>query len=370
MGLAVCGGDLQCSRSRAAGGTEGSPGVSDGTRIKHLGATGLEICRFMSSIALPQRKATPNVAPSPIVGDEALPSWSSERGSPGMPAADGPEHTLLQPVEEYTAEPVGGGVGVGGLMFGDGSRAVLAEIERLSARSQWLLWFLAMSVAVVLLTVFAWIGFGSAIILVMVVMFGWAIAKSWTDVNFLHRETVLASQQVDQLLEFNDIATFLLQARRSLFRSHINALHEIFLASPQISQDNLVEILHSRLLARNRVVDLFGSILITLGLIGTIIGLIGMMGGMEIAVTGADGDSGAMADGMMQSLGGMSTAFYTTLIGAIFGGVMIRILTNVVDASIMRYTAHLAELTEVHVLPAMRRTAASLEASGYYRNLT
>lgn len=287
-----------------------------------------------------------------------------------MARMDGPEQTLVDPLGGPPGMSPETVMGAGGLRIGDGGKAVLAEIERLSARSQWLLWFVTMSVVVVLLTAFAWLGFGSAIILVMLGMFGWAISKSWSDVNFLHRETVRASEQVDQLLEFNDIATFLLQARRSLFRSHINALHEIFLASPEISQDNLVEILHSRLLARNRVVDLFGSILITLGLIGTIIGLIGMMGGMEVAVSGADGDSGAMADGMMQSLGGMSTAFYTTLIGAIFGGVMIRILTNVVDASIMRYTAHLAELTEVHVLPAMRRMAKTLEKRGYYDNLS
>ncbi len=286
-----------------------------------------------------------------------------------MPPMDGPEQTLVEPMRGPAGPPSlpSGGAG---FRLAEGGRAVLIEVERLSARSQWLLWFAAMSIVVVLLIAFALIGFGSAIILVMLAMFGWAIAKSWLDVNFLHRETTRASEQVDQLLECNDIAIFLTQARRSLFRSHIGALHEIFLASSQISQDNLIEILHSRLLARNRVVDLFGSILITLGLIGTIIGLIQMMGGMEAAVSDSGGDSAAMATGIMQSLDGMGTAFYTTLIGAIFGGVMIRILTNVVDASIMRYTAHLAELTEVNVLPAMRRMARTLENQGYYESLS
>ncbi len=283
---------------------------------------------------------------------------------------NGADQTLVDPVPRPPGNEPDQPRSTGGFRPPASVGAVLVEIEKLSARSQWVLWFLAMSVAVVLLTGFALLGFGSAIILVMLAMFGWAIAKSWLDVNFLHQETSRASEQVDQLLETGDVAVFLTQARRSLFRSHIGALHEIFLASSEISQDNLIEILHGRLVARNRVVDLFGSILITLGLIGTIIGLIQMMGGMRAVIADSDGDTASMATGMMASLDGMDTAFYTTLIGAIFGGVMIRILTNVVDAAIMRYTAHLAELTEVKVLPAMRRMARTLEARGYYENLS
>ena len=151
-----------------------------------------------------------------------------------------------------------------------------------------------------------------------------------------------------------------------MFKAHIESLYTIFRGHPEIEQDHLIEILHARLLARNRVVELFASLLLTLGLIGTIVGLIVMMGGMKEALTGPQAD---MMKNMSGPLSGLAVAFNTTLIGAIFGGGVLRILNSVIDATITRYVAHVAELTEVHVLPVMRRIAAKLERGGHYSKL-
>ena len=62
----------------------------------------------------------------------------------------------------------------------------------------------------------------------------------------------------------------------------------------------------------------------------------------------------ALVDPVNGPLRGLGTAFYTTLLGAVLGGVVLRVLTNIVDASVMEYTAHIAELTEVYVLPYLR----------------
>ena len=58
------------------------------------------------------------------------------------------------------------------------------------------------------------------------------------------------------------------------------------------------------------------------------------------------------------ALSGLGIAFYTTLIGALFGGVILRILTSIVEEGITKYVALLAELTEVNVLPILRSHAA------------
>jgi flagellar motor component MotA len=175
---------------------------------------------------------------------------------------------------------------------------------------------------------------------------------------------------VSELVELNDIEAFLRGSSRSVFRTHIESLFTIFREDHDIRQDALVELLHDRLLARNRLSELFSSILITLGLIGTIVGLIIMVGEMRKALQGFDpnGDVNIVGELMAEggALAGLDTAFYTTLLGAVLGGVLLRVLTSVVESNITRYTAHIAELTEVNVLPAMRSTARGLLESGYY----
>lgn len=189
------------------------------------------------------------------------------------------------------------------------------------------------------------------------------MVKCFIDVKFLDREMRLTSSQVQVLESVDDFETFFAQAERSVFRSHIENLHTISLTEREFNQDNLIQILHERLMSGNRVVDLFGSILVTLGLIGTMVGLVQMMGSLSTVIDekGASNLLDNLA-GEGGPFGGLETAFNTTLLGAVLGGVMLRVLGNVVDSNTVRYTAHLAELTEVHVLPYMRKQARARHA--------
>ena len=192
------------------------------------------------------------------------------------------------------------------------------------------------------------------------------IVRGFMDAYVLHRETNLASSQIRLLEEVDNFDDFLAKSRPSIFRSHIENLYIISQSQADISQDNLIELLHSRLTARNRVVELFASILITLGLIGTILGLILMMGGLTEVMSSSSLDDQLIAAlmGANGPLSGLGVAFNTTLLGAVLGGVVLRVLTNVVDSNIMEYMAHIAELTEVYVLPHMRKTARERFSTG------
>ena len=242
-----------------------------------------------------------------------------------------------------------------------------ANFESMTGMSRWLMWLAVMSAIVLLFLV----GFlydpenkkGVVQFGLYVVIGGLGVAlviRGYFVVKFLDREMKLASEQVQILESVDDFDTFFTKADRSVFRSHIDNLYTISLSEPEFNQDNLIQILHDRLMSRNKVVDLFASILITLGLIGTIVGLIQMTTSMAGVIR--EGSDGLLLR-LFQTEGGggpmsaLGTAFYTTLLGAVFGGVMLRVLTNVIDTNIMRYTAHLAELTEVHVLPYMRKLA-------------
>jgi biopolymer transport protein ExbB/TolQ len=198
---------------------------------------------------------------------------------------------------------------------------------------------------------------GDAWIITAIILgiFAFALVKNFLDVHFIARQRRLTSAQIDQLRETNNIFVFLQNSEPSLFRDHIDNLHEIFRRDYNISQDNLVTLLQARLLSKTKVVDFASSILVTLGLVGTIIGLIQSAGGLgDVLRAMSAGDTSILA-GVDEALEGMGLAFYTTLLGAILGGVCLRLLSNLVDANIDHVVSHIAELTEIYILPILRR---------------
>lgn len=198
---------------------------------------------------------------------------------------------------------------------------------------------------------------GTYISLIILVIFVFAVLKNFFDMRFINRQMKLTNGQIDQLRKTNNIYNFLSSSEPSLFRDHIDNLHEIFRRDFNISQDNLITLLQARLLSRTRIVDFSSSILVTLGLVGTIIGLIRSADGLgEVFTTMARGDTSIM-EGVDAALGGMGVAFYTTLMGAILGGVCLRLLSNLVDANTEHIVSHIAELTEIYILPILRRAA-------------
>ena len=191
--------------------------------------------------------------------------------------------------------------------------------------------------------------------IIILAIFGFAVVKNFFDIRFIHRQSRLTDKQIDILRQTNNIYVFLQSSEPSLFRDHIDNLHEIFRRDCNISQDNLVTLLQSRLLAKTRLVEFCSSILVTLGLVGTIIGLIQSAGGLSEVFTAMTGDEGSFMQGVDAALGGMGIAFYTTLMGAILGGVCLRLLSNLVDANTEHIVSHIAELTEIYILPILRR---------------
>lgn len=193
--------------------------------------------------------------------------------------------------------------------------------------------------------------------------------KSFDAMRFLSRETRLASEQVAILERVSTFEDFFCEAKESVFKLHIENLHTMASAHPDVDQDNLIEILHNRLLSRNRVVELFSGVLVTIGLIGTIIGLIFMMDGLSeiIQKSGVGSNLVSVLFAKNGPMGALGLAFYTTLVGATLGGVIFRVLTSIVDENVTRYVSHVAELTAVHVIPVMKSRALKTISAQYSR---
>ncbi|MEM6314567.1 MAG: hypothetical protein AAF743_10790, partial [Planctomycetota bacterium] len=117
------------------------------------------------------------------------------------------------------------------------------SLDRLGGKRQWLLWFFVCMLGGLALGIAYWAGrivpWLDYMVIVIVALFLGALIKSYRDIRRLDREARLASRQVQQLVQVNDIAHFLEQAEASVFRSHIRSLHTIFLSDTNIQQDSL-----------------------------------------------------------------------------------------------------------------------------------
>lgn len=190
------------------------------------------------------------------------------------------------------------------------------------------------------------------------VLFVVGVALSWRTAHHLEAEWEAMRRCMPALERVRNVRAIIAVRGDSLFGRHVDHLLRVFFLDRQLDQDRLLEHLERRLLERLRAVALISQLLVTLGLIGTVLGLIALVGGMGGMV--GTGGTESLVRGIQQVLAGMGTAFYTTLLGAVFGGVALRILNAVVESGMERFIADLAECTEVRVLPPLRQVARRL----------
>ncbi|MDJ0516776.1 MAG: MotA/TolQ/ExbB proton channel family protein [Trichodesmium sp. MO_231.B1] len=126
--------------------------------------------------------------------------------------------------------------------------------------------------------------------------------------------------------------------------------------------------MENQLSRRENWVQLFAGLLITLGMIGTVLGLTLSMGGLSEAIDGirvnmqstdiADpSNMAASLSGLGKALSGMSSAFITTLVGAFLGGLFLKILSHSTTNLIEYLLDNIRFLTEVEYLPELQKQA-------------
>ena len=93
------------------------------------------------------------------------------------------------------------------------------------------------------------------------------------------------------------------------------------------------------------------DLLLSLGLLGTVIGFILMLG----PISGLDGtDESALKGALAAMSGGMAVALYTTLAGLV-GGMLLKVQGFMLDGAVQELVGRTTRLTEVFVLPAIER---------------
>lgn len=120
------------------------------------------------------------------------------------------------------------------------------------------------------------------------------------------------------------------------------------------SQDLLLERLENVLGRGHETGWFIADLMIRLGLLGTVIGFIFMLGSVANV---ASVDLHALQQLLTSMSGGMRIALYTTLTG-LCGGIVLGFQYRLLDSGVDRLMAEIIELTEVHATGHLRRLVA------------
>ena len=197
----------------------------------------------------------------------------------------------------------------------------------------------------------------SYLCVMIVVLFVLGAVVNFLGMRRLRNEYVCAAVCMNNLKRENGLKNVCQGPAAGIFHQHVMDLGKIAQHDSNLTQDSLVTLLYSRMMAKSKMVDILAGVLVTLGLIGTIVGLISMTDGLSatLASLGDDGEAADLLSGMRSTMSGLGTAFNTTLVGAILGSVVLRILNNVYTSNVDHLVTYVATTTEVNIVPQLKR---------------
>ena len=108
-----------------------------------------------------------------------------------------------------------------------------------------------------------------------------------------------------------------------------DSLKTIVLNNGELFIESLVEVEFSVYRRAAHALEVLGNLLITLGLVGTVVGLTLTLTGLTSSLDALGQDQDQLMRGLRSAMGGMGTAFYTTLLGSVLGGVLLRVFAHI-----------------------------------------
>jgi len=135
--------------------------------------------------------------------------------------------------------------------------------------------------------------------------------------------------------------------RRAVERFFLS-LKEVVSKNDQPDIEALLDIEMAPFHRSSNAVEVIGNLLITLGLIGTVVGLTMTLSGLTTSLDALGQDQDRLLNGLRRAMGGMGTAFYTTLLGAVLGGVLLRVFSLITEHGIEGLAENLKKICMVY----------------------
>lgn len=116
----------------------------------------------------------------------------------------------------------------------------------------------------------------------------------------------------------------------------------------------------------SHTIDVMGTLLITLALVGTVVGLTMVLTGLTGSLNALGYDQELMMSGLRKAMSGMGTAFYTTLLGIVLGGVLLRVFAQITEHGVSSVYDNVMKTCLVHcaadLQPSMQRDLHFLDS--------
>ncbi len=143
-------------------------------------------------------------------------------------------------------------------------------------------------------------------------------------------ETLAANEVENHLQDADLLQLNIPNARRAVYR-FFHALQSIIRGNGQPDVESLLSVELSSYQRTSHTVEVIGNLLITLGLIGTVMGLTLTLTGLTSSLEALGHNQELLLSGLRKAMAGMGTAFYTTLLGAVLGGVLLRVFAQITE---------------------------------------
>ncbi len=112
------------------------------------------------------------------------------------------------------------------------------------------------------------------------------------------------------------------------------SLKKVTMANSPLDSEALLQLELARYQRTSHNVAVLGNLLITQGLIGTVVGLSVTLSGLSSSLDALGHDEALLLEGLRKAMSGMGTAFYATLLGAVCGGILLRVFALITEGGI------------------------------------
>jgi len=164
-------------------------------------------------------------------------------------------------------------------------------------------------------------------------MFVLGVAVSFIQAMRLTAEWFRA-YKIEAMVQKKGLAGVTMRGGRHIVDRFTDALRTIAERNGRIDIESLIDVEFSGQHRTSQFVGLLGNLMITLGLIGTVLGMTITMNGLHGALGALGINQDLLVDGLRTAMSGMGVAFYTTLMGSVLGGVLLRVFSWITDASV------------------------------------
>jgi len=136
-----------------------------------------------------------------------------------------------------------------------------------------------------------------------------------------------------------------------------DSLRIVAASNDQPNIDALLEMEFGSHIRVSQALEILGNLLITLGLIGTVVGLTYTLSGLTSSLSALGQDTDLLLAGLRKAMAGMGTSFYTTLLGALLGGVLLRIFALITENGISGLHEALSRTCMLYCTADLKQTA-------------